>query len=131
MKKSFFVLTLVLICCSVSSIAQEVEINVKNLSKKWKLEKYTYWGFTEKPSTKEQNDFLFLHLNKTFSSISEGRFDKGNWELDDENQCLKISNANNEMLTLSIEVLESQKLVVFILGPDDQEAKYLKIHFKN
>ena len=56
------------------SSAVDTEISIENLSKKWLLTEYSVGWFSEKPSKKEQNDYIHLSSNMTFNSISEGVF---------------------------------------------------------
>ena len=131
MKKILLASAMILGAC-LTVVAQEVEISKNNLSKKWMLEKYSVFGFTEKPSDNEKSDYIFLKSDNTFSSVSEGKYEEGKWELDTKNSCITLRKENEEgVLLLIIEELKAHKLVLYIYDPNDNEAEYLKIHFKS
>ena len=108
------------------------ELNIKNLSKKWKLEKYSVGIFSEDPSEKEKNDYIYLSSDMTFTSISEGNFEKGTWALKAKDKRIVLSKSTEKKsLILIVDKLTSHELTLIIDDPSDKEAKYLNIHFKN
>ena len=107
-------------------------ITVQRLAKKWNLEKYKYLIFSEAPAEKERNDYLHLKANMTFSSISEGEMETGKWKLDTLRKRIFLAKAGeSEEMVLIIDHLSSHQLVLIIDDPSDEEAKNLKIFFKN
>lgn len=114
-----------------SAVTLNGDVTVQKLSKKWKLEKYKYLFFSEDPEEKEKNDYIHLKSNMTFSSITEGDYDEGTWELDAKNSCIILKSESEEgVLPFIVEELTSNKMVLYIYDPSDDEAEDLKIHFK-
>lgn len=124
---SLFVICIILMSFSNSNTNN---ITIQNLSKKWKLSRYSVGWFTEKPSQKEKNDYIHLSSNMNFTSISEGVFEKGTWALKG-NRTILSKNNEKESLTFIVEELTNNELVLTIDDPNDPDAKYLNIHFKN
>ncbi len=107
-------------------------ITVKNLSRRWELDKYQYLIFSELPTIEEQGDYLYLNSDMTFSSVSEGELETGKWRLDVPQKRLYLSQAETTgALVLIIHELSPNRLVISIDDPSDADAKKLKIHFKN
>lgn len=108
------------------------KINVQNLSKKWELDYYKFYFFSEDPAEEEKNDYIHLKSDMTYSSISEGEYDAGKWRLDIAQKRIFLSNNNEEgELRLIIDDLSANQLVLIIDDPSDSYAQYLKIFFKN
>ena len=105
-------------------------ITIQNLSKKWELSHYSVGWFTEEPSQKEKDDYIHLSSNMTFTSISEGVFEKGSWILKG-NRIILSNNNEKDSLTFIVEDLTKKELVLIIDDPSDPDAKYLNIRFKN
>lgn len=110
--------------------AVDTEISIENLSKKWILTEYSVGWFSEKPSKKEQNDYIHLSSNMTFNSISEGVFEKGTWRLKG-NRIILSKNNEKKPLTFIVKEITNKELTLIIDDPSDSDAKYLNIHFKN
>lgn len=107
------------------------EITVKQIAKKWKLEKYGYLFYSEDPPEKEKNDYIFLKPDMTFQAISEGEFEKGKWRLDVKQRRIYLSQSNEkEELIFIIDELEEDVLVLLIDAPSDEELEDLKIYYK-
>ena len=105
-------------------------ITIQNLSKKWQLEKYKVFFYQEAPAENEKNDYIHLNDNMTFTSVSEGVFDEGNWRLDVAKKRLYLSKQKEEgELVLIIDDLKEKQLVLIIDDPSDSDAQYLKIYF--
>jgi len=100
------------------------------LLKKWELSHYELFGSDYAPETKEKNDYIHFHKDNTYSSISEGVFEKGNYKLDKQT-IVMTNNKEKGELKLIIKTLTENKLSVVIDDPNDTDAKYLTIHFKN
>ncbi len=108
------------------------ELNITNLSKKWNLDKYSIGWYSEAPSKKEKNDYIKLNTDMTFTSISEGIFEGGKWQLKPAKKQLILSKKNEkDNLKFFIEKLSENELILIIDDVSDPEAKYLNIHFKN
>jgi len=99
------------------------------LLKKWKLSHYELFGSDFAPETKEKNDYIHFHKDNTYSSISEGVFEKGNYKLVKQT-IVMTNNKEKGELKLIIKTLTENKLSVVIDDPNDSDAKYLTIHFK-
>jgi hypothetical protein len=111
--------------------AEDSNITVQNLSKKWKLEVYKVYFFSEAPAENEKNDYIYLKSDLTFDSVSEGKFEAGRWRLDAKRKRIYLSKKNEVgEIVFIIEELEPKKLVLVIDDPSDSDAQYLKIHFK-
>lgn len=127
-----------LLCCLMilgftnSPTSTATTLNVQNLSKKWAFEKYMISWYSESPSEKEKKDYIQLSSNMTFTSISEGKYEKGNWKLNASKKRILLSSKNEKgYLTFIVDELTSNKLILVIDDPSDEDAQYLKIHFKN
>lgn len=105
------------------------DISVENLSKKWKLEEYNYYGYTDTPSKKEENDFIDLKSDMTYSSISEGMFSSGIWKLDLKSKRISLIEGDEE-IRFFIDDLSDNQLTLILDDPSEKEAKNLKIVFK-
>ncbi|MFT7377885.1 MAG: hypothetical protein ACI88Z_001720 [Sphingobacteriales bacterium] len=109
----------------------DFNITVQNLSKKWKLDKYKVYFFSEAPAENEKKDYIYLKSDLTFDSISEGEFEAGNWRLDAKNKRIHLSKKNEAGdVVFIIDELKLESLVLIIDDPSDSDAQYLKIHFK-
>ncbi len=107
-------------------------VSVEALSKKWKLEKYAYLVFSEAPEAVEKNDYLLLKSNLFFESVSEGKYEEGSWRLDTESKRIYLTQEGAEdELVFIIDELRDDELVLIIDNPADEDAQYLKIHFKS
>lgn len=128
MKKIWLLLFVLPLISATDSV---VKPTVKQLSKKWKLDKYTVFNYSEKPSKKEQKDYLYLKSNMTFSSVSEGIYEKGTWKLDTKKNRIRLFKPKEKgSLDFIVHQFTTNKLVLIIDDPSDAEAKYLKIYFK-
>lgn len=134
--KKIFNLTLIFGCLFFVSFSNpeggNIELNIGNLSKKWNLDKYTVSWYSESPSEQEKNDYIKLNTDMTFTSVSEGVFERGKWQLQAVNRQLILYKDNEKgVLKLIIKKLSKKELVLILDEPSDPEAKYLNIHFKN
>ncbi|MFT6358724.1 MAG: hypothetical protein ACJAYJ_002950 [Saprospiraceae bacterium] len=115
----------------VITTSKTSNITIQNLSKKWKLEEYKVYFFSEAPAENERNDYIYLKSDLTFDSISEGEFEAGRWRLDAKKKRIYLSKENVAgEIAFIIDELEPEKLVLIIDDPSDSDAQYLKIHFK-
>ncbi|MFK7905112.1 MAG: hypothetical protein AB8B69_08305 [Chitinophagales bacterium] len=130
--KKIIVLLVCTVFFSVLSYAQSTGLNTQNLSKKWKLDKYTYSIFSENPSEKEKNDYLHLKSDMTFDDVSEGEKDSGQWRLNIPEKRIYLSkNGEEGELVLIIDGLFENQLILIIEDPSDEDADNFKIHFKS
>lgn len=107
-------------------------LTVNNLSKKWKLDKYRYFIFSEKPAENERDDFIHLKSDMTFDSVSEGIREDGKWRLNASRKRIYLSKEGKaEEFVFIVESLSSDELILIIDDPSDGDAKNLKIYFKN
>lgn len=123
---------LIFICLLISlqSYGQS-ESFIDKISQKWILDHYKYLIFSEDPSDKEKGDYIHLNKDMTFSSISEGVYDKGQWSINaDQDKLILTSNNEEGQLLLIIDELSNSKLVLKLDDPTDADAKRLKIIFK-
>lgn len=131
MTKKIFLFALLISSISFSTEAQSNGFTVQNLSKKWKLEKYKVFYFSEQPTEKEKNDYIHLKPDMTFSSISEGVYEEGSWQLDAKKSRIFLAKEKEEKeLIFIVNDLSENELVLIIDDPNDEDAQYLKIHFK-
>jgi len=106
-------------------------ITIEKLSKKWKLDKYKYFFFSEAPAENERGDYIHLKSDMTFDSVSEGIRDVGNWQLDaDKKRIYLTQDGDDEALVFIIDKLKTKKLILIIDDATDPDTKNLKIHFK-
>ena len=125
------VIAISLMCSVLTGVdgPPEVEVTVRNLAQRWKLEKYTFLLFTELPPPEEVNDYLHLETDMTFSSLSGGEYDAGTWRLDTSKKRLYLSNEREEEeLILNVDELSPEKLVVILEDSLDDNSRFLKIH---
>ena len=99
------------------------------LFKKWKLSHYEVFGVDYKPEKVEKNDYMYFLENNTYTSVSEGKFEKGKYKLTGKTIILTNETEKGE-LKLIIKALTSSTLSVVVDDPADSDAKYLTIHFK-
>ncbi len=99
------------------------------LFKKWKLSHYEVFGVDYKPEKVEKNDYMYFLENNTYTSVSEGKFEKGKYKLTGKTIILTNETEKGE-LKLIIKALTSSTLSVVVDDPTDSDAKYLTIHFK-
>jgi len=127
---SLSMIGLIIFTTTASSLAQQ--LTVEKLAKKWKLTHYKYFFFSEEPAEKEKDDYLYLKMDMTFESISEGTYETGTWKLDAAQNRIYLSNQHEtESLVLIIDEYGEHELVLIIDDPTDSDTKDLKIHFKN
>jgi len=108
---------------------QTIVVENNKLLKKWKLSHYELLGSDFDPETKEKDDYIHFHKDKTYLSVSEGIFEKGNYKLDIQTIIMTNSKEKGK-LKLVIKKLTETTLSVSIDDPNDSDAKYLTIHFK-
>ena len=65
-----------------------------------------------------------------YSSVSQGVFEKGNYTLD-EQDIIMTNSTEKGKLKFVIKNLTETTLSVSIDDPEDSDAQYLTIHFKN
>ena len=100
------------------------------LLKKWNLSHYELFGSDFDPEANETNDYVHFDKGGSYSSISEGVFEEGNYTLDA--QTIIMTNSKEVGgLKLIIKNLTETTLSVSIDDPNDSDAQYLTIHFKN
>ena len=130
MKKVKLLLIITLI--SISSGLYANPITVSHLSKKWKLEKYSYLLFSEDPEKKEQHDYILLKQDMSFESVSEGKYKKGKWRLNiKDKRIYMLNDGEKEELVFIIDELNDHELILMIDDPSDSDSKDLKIHFNS
>lgn len=106
-------------------------VQESQLLRKWQLDHYSYWFFTEAPEAKEENDYLHLKAEGLYSSVSEGAYEAGTWRFDAEKERIYLYRKGDPTpLVLAIESLDKDELVVHIEDSKDPEAAELSIHFK-
>jgi len=88
--------------------------------------------FSEQPSELEKDDFLHFSSDMTYTSISEGEYGKGNWTLNVNEKKISLTSPGEEgALTFIINKLTTNKLILIIDDPTDEEAKKLKMIFES
>lgn len=102
------------------------------LEQRWDLDHYSLFGFSYDPDDEERNDYIHLHADGSYSSISEGNYEEGRWSYTSAKKAIALSKRGEQgQLLLIIEKLSSERLVVHIEDPNDSDTKYLKIHFNS
>lgn len=107
-----------------------VLVENNKLLKKWNLNHYELFDSDFTPETKEKKDYVHFKKGGVYSSITEGVFEEGNYTLDKQTITMTNSKEGGE-LKLIIKSLTETTLSVSIDDPNDSDAKYLTIHFKN
>ena len=107
-------------------------ITVKNLSKKWHIDKYSYLIFSEEPGKKEVNDYIAFKEDMSFESVSEGRYDKGKWRLDTAKKRIFLAGEIEKgELIFMIHKLDNNQLILIIDDPSEPGLEDIKIYFKS
>jgi hypothetical protein len=100
------------------------------LLKKWNLSHYELFGSDFDPEIKEHEDYVHFQKGGIYSSKSEGVLEEGNYTLA-EQTIIMTSNTEGGDLKFIIKNLTETILSVSIDDPEDSDAQYLTIHFKN
>jgi hypothetical protein len=109
---------------------QTITVENNKILKKWKLSHYELFGSDFDPELNEKKDYIHFYKDNTYSSISEGVFEKGDYKLEKKTIVMTNTKEKGE-LKLVIKELTETTLSVSIDDPNDSDAKYLTIHFKN
>jgi|GEM_PF-2802440 len=122
---------------SLESLEQTKKNNTPNrieennkLLKKWNLSHYELFGSDFDPETNEKKDYVHFQKDGIYSSNSEGVFEEGKYTLDEQTIIMTSSKEGGE-LKLIIKSLTETTLSFSIDDPNDADAQYLTIHFKN
>ncbi|MBQ0735425.1 hypothetical protein [Aquimarina celericrescens] len=108
-----------------------VELSVENISKKWLLDKHKIFFRSYPPAENEKGDYIYFDKQMIYTSVSEGIYDEGTWQLDKRSKRIFISSKNEKgELIFIIKELSKKKLVLVIDDDSDSDTKYLKIHFR-
>jgi|TARA_B110000240_G_C13510323_1_gene458972 hypothetical protein len=100
------------------------------LLKKWNLSHYELFGADFDTETNEKKDYVYFQKGGMYSSVSQGVFEKGNYTLD-EQDIIMTNSTEKGKLKFVIKNLTETTLSVSIDDPEDSDAQYLTIHFKN
>jgi|TARA_B110000211_G_C13932223_1_gene487680 hypothetical protein len=100
------------------------------LLKKWNLSHYELFGSDFDTETNEKKDYVYFQKGGMYSSVSQGVFEKGNYTLD-EQDIIMTNSTEKGKLKFVIKNLTETTLSVSIDDPEDSDAQYLTIHFKN
>ncbi|MEN7551303.1 lipocalin family protein [Rapidithrix thailandica] len=123
MKKTFVMIAVLLITALYTS-AQTLSEN--NLAKKWYLDKYKVASEEYQPSRKEKGDYLFLKDDKHFTSVSEGKEERGFWLLNVNGKYILMKDDKGEKVKANILRLTDQNLV---LQFDVDEIREVEVHY--
>ncbi|MCF6348517.1 MAG: lipocalin family protein [Flavobacteriaceae bacterium] len=104
------------------------EIDMSLLLHKWKLDHYEILSKAYGLEENEKGDYIHFKADKTYTSVSEGKFEKGNYKIISKTIVL-TSNQEKGELKLIVKKLTKDLLKVVIDDPKDSDAKYLEIHF--
>lgn len=99
------------------------------LQKKWKVSHYEILGEKIPLEASEKADYIHFNNDQTYTSVSDGAFDKGNYTLVKSTITMTNSTDQGE-LKLNVKTLDETQLVVAIDDPNDPDAKYFNIHLK-
>jgi hypothetical protein len=109
---------------------QTIPTEKNKLLKKWNLSHYELFGSDFDPEIKEQEDYVHFKKGGIYSSKSKGVLEGGNYTLTAQT-IIMTSNTEGGELKLNIKNLTEKTLSVSIDDPEDSDAQYLTIHFKN
>jgi len=104
------------------------EIDMSLLLHKWKLDHYEIFSKEYDLEENEKGDYIHFKADKTYTSVSEGKFEKGNYKIVSKSIFLTSDQEKGE-LKLTVKKLTKDLLKVVIDDPKDSDAKYLSIHF--
>jgi hypothetical protein len=113
----------------INTIEHTVTKN-NTLLKKWNLSHYELFGSDFDTETNEKKDYVYFQKGGMYSSVSQGVFEKGNYTLD-EQDIIMTNSTEKGKLKFVIKNLTETTLSVSIDDPEDSDAQYLTIHFKN
>ena len=113
----------------INTIEHTVTKN-NTLLKKWNLSHYELFGADFDTETNEKKDYVYFQKGGMYSSVSQGVFEKGNYTLD-EQDIIMTNSTEKGKLKFVIKNLTETTLSVSIDDPEDSDAQYLTIHFKN
>ena len=122
--KNKFPFLIVLILVSLAGFAQTV--NKKSLCNKWYLVKYQHNWVDYSPEEKEQNDYLLLHYNMTYESVSEGEKTNGTWKFNKNHNYFILYDKNQHGLKFIVNQLSTDKMVFNI---DIEELEGIDIYY--
>ena len=105
------------------------DIDHNLLQQKWLLSHYELLGDKIPLETAEKGDYIHFLANNTYTSISEGKLEKGKYTLN-KSTIEMTSESEEGVLKLVIKKLTAKALVVFIDDPNDSDSKYFTLHFK-
>jgi hypothetical protein len=109
---------------------QTIPSENNKLFKKWTLSHYELFGSDFDPEVEEQEDYVHFHKGGIYSSKSKGVLEDGNYTLAAQT-IIMTSNTEGGELKFNIKNLTEEILSVSIDDPEDSDAQYLTIHFKN
>lgn len=112
---------------SFTSSSTDIDHNL--LQQKWLSSHYELLGEKIPLEAAEKGDYIHFHTNNTFTSISEGKLEKGKYTIN-KSTIEMTSESEEGVLKLVIKKLSAKALVVFIDDPNDSDSKYFTLHFK-
>ena len=112
----------------VSLGLQAQTINVKKLSKKWKLKKYEFAGIGYHPEKDELGDYIWFKENMQYESVSKNKKETGHWKLGANGNYLLMYDGKNQLVKVFIKKLSAKSL---ILKFNVKEIKDLWIHYES
>jgi len=99
----------------------------EELCKKWLLDGYMYKGVNMPPNQNEKHDFIHLNTDNTFTSIDDGKFERGTWELDLVAKTIHLFGKSSKgHLTLKLIRLLSDKMIIIL----EDEHDTMQVVFK-
>jgi len=113
-----------------TNITHTKAVENNKLLKKWNLNHYELFGGDFDIEEEEKKDYVHFKKGGIYSSVSEGVFEEGKYTL--VKQTITMTNSKEGgKLKFIIKNLTETTLSVSINDPNDSDAQYLTIHFKN
>ncbi len=116
--------TILITYIGVTGFSQD--LTKESLCKKWDLEKYVVMWVDYEPEENEQNDYIMLKSDMTYSSIDEGILTSGKWTMHADENYFLMYDEKGEGIKFIVSELEEEKMVLSI---DLEELDGLDIHF--
>lgn len=116
--------TILITYIGVSGFSQD--LTEKTLCKKWDLEKYVVMWVDYEPEENEQNDYIMLKSDMTYTSIDEGILTSGKWTMHADENYFLMYDEKGEGIKFIVSELEEEKMVLSI---DLEELDGVDIHF--
>ena len=109
---------------SISSYAQK--INPENFYTTWQLDKYSDEEEYYLPPKKEMEDYISLHPDMTYQSVSEGKMSEGSWIFNTNGKYIELKDKEEKKEKFYIHFLSDKSMVVTY---DTDEHRIWEVHY--